>query len=54
MIIDHLTTSGSMDPGMLYEPPYTDEAPNGVGDVFELKQVQSLVSAIRSFEPRHA
>lgn len=52
LIIDHLTTSGSMDPAILYEPPYTDEAPNGVSDVFGLKQVQNIVSAIRGFEPR--
>jgi type I restriction enzyme R subunit len=54
MIIDHLTSSGSMDPEILYKPPFTDEAPNGVSDVFELKQVQDLVTAIRSFEPRYA
>ena len=54
MIIDHLTSSGSMDPELLYKPPFTDEAPKGVSDVFELKQVQNLVSAIRSFEPRYA
>jgi type I restriction enzyme R subunit len=54
MIVDHLTSSGSMDPELLYKPPFTDEAPNGVSDVFELKQVQNLVTAIRSFEPRYA
>ncbi|HWU91648.1 MAG TPA: DEAD/DEAH box helicase family protein [Sphingomicrobium sp.] len=54
MIIDHLTGSGSMDPALLYEPPFTDEAPNGVSDVFELKQVHGLVTAIRALEPRFA
>ncbi|WP_338501466.1 DEAD/DEAH box helicase family protein [Sphingomonas kaistensis] len=54
LIIDHLTSAGSMDPALLYEPPYTDEAPNGVSDVFDLTQVQNLVSAIRGLEPRYA
>jgi type I restriction enzyme, R subunit len=43
-----------MDPALLYEPPFTDEAPNGVSDVFELRQVQELVTAIRALEPRFA
>jgi len=54
MIIDHLTKSGAMDPALLYASPYTDELPNGVSDLFDEKQVQELVDAIASFEPRYA
>jgi len=54
LIIDHLTTSGSMDPGLLYEPPFTDGTPNGVSDVFDLTQAQAIVTAIRDINPRFA
>lgn len=54
MIVDHLTASGRMAPELLYAPPFTDESPNGVSDVFELKQVQNLVTAIQGLEPRFA
>ncbi len=52
MIIEHLTSSGSLDPALLYEPPFTDEAPNGVSDVFDMTQVRRLVGTLREFEPR--
>ncbi len=54
LIIDHLTTSGSMDPAVLYEPPFTDETPNGVSDVFDLSQAQAIVTTIRELNPRFA
>jgi type I restriction enzyme, R subunit len=33
-IIDHLTANGQMDPGLLYESPFTDYGPMGVGSIF--------------------
>ena len=54
LIVDHLTTSGSMDPALLYEPPFTDETPNGVSDVFDLVQAKAIVTAIRDLNPRFA
>jgi type I restriction enzyme R subunit len=47
MIIDHLTERGSMDPGLLYESPFTDVAPQGPNQVFEIDSLNRLVETIR-------
>ena len=52
MIVDRLTASARMEPGLLYTFPFTDTAPTGVSDVFALAQVEKIVSTIRAFEPR--
>jgi len=54
LVVDHLTVSGSMDPALLYAPPFTDATPNGVSDVFDLPQTQAIVTAIRDLAPRYA
>ena len=46
LIIDHLTQNGSMDPGLLYEPPFTDYAPAGVAGIFERDQEKAIVEAL--------
>lgn len=51
-IVDYLTASGRMDPGALYEPPFTDSAPNGVSDMFGDAVVAQIVDTIEQFEPR--
>lgn len=51
-ILDYLTTSGKMDPALLYEPPFTDAAPNGISDVFDGDVVTSIVATLEGFEPR--
>ena len=51
-ILDHLTASGTMDPALLYEPPFTDGAPNGVSDVFERDVVTTIVDTLADFGPR--
>jgi type I restriction enzyme R subunit len=48
MIVDHLTEKGSMDPGLLYESPFTDVAPQGPNQVFDLHRVKQLVEAIEA------
>ena len=53
-IIDQLTASGAMDPARLYEPPYTDSHPNGIGDVFPMPVIQKVIATVRAFEPRYA
>jgi type I restriction enzyme R subunit len=48
-IIDYLTQNGIMDPGMLYEPPFTDTHPEGLDGVFNDDEADNLVAIIRSF-----
>jgi len=47
MVIEHLTDQGTMDPGLLYEPPFIDVAPTGPEQVFDEASVARLVSVIR-------
>jgi type I restriction enzyme R subunit len=50
MIIDNLTRNGVMDPGLLYESPYTDYNPNGLSGIFpdgEAKKIVDILSMIR-------
>ena len=51
-IVEYLTSSGKMDPAALYEPPFTDAAPNGIGDVFDSASVALIVDTLDAFEPR--
>lgn len=49
MVIEHLTENGLMDPGLLYESPFTDIAPSGPEQVFSLQRAQKLVTIINDF-----
>jgi type I restriction enzyme R subunit len=46
MVIDHLTDQGVMDPGLLYEPPFTDVAPTGPDQLFDEENVARLFTKI--------
>jgi type I restriction enzyme, R subunit len=48
MIVEHLTAQGTMDPALLYEPPFTDIAATGPEHVFEPAKVASLVRTIET------
>ena len=48
MIVDHLTERGVMEPRQLYESPFTDIAPQGPDQVFDLKGVEQLFDVIAS------
>ncbi len=49
MIVDHMTEKGVMDPQLLYESPFTDVAPSGPEQVFDLKRTDKLIAAINGF-----
>ena len=46
LVIEHLTHQGTMDPGLLYEPPFTDIAPTGPEQVFDEPRIGKLFSRI--------
>ena len=49
MIIDHLTEKGVMDPGLLYESPFTDVSPLGPQEVFDLERAKRIIEVINDF-----
>lgn len=48
LIIDHLTHHGVMNPGLLYESPFTDINSQGPEGVFNPKQVDALISVLEN------
>jgi type I restriction enzyme R subunit len=54
LILDHLTERGAMDPGRLYESPFTDFDDQGVAGVFSLEDGRALVAALRDVRRRAA
>lgn len=48
-VIDYLTQNGIMNPGLLYEPPFTDLHHQGLDGVFEDDDANQIVSLVRSF-----
>ena len=53
LMIDHLTQHGIMDPGLLYESPFTDLNSLGIEGVFRQAEVQELVGILADVQ-RHA
>ena len=48
-IIDYLTQNGIMNPGLLYESPFTDIHYEGLDGVFEEDDADQIISLVRSF-----
>jgi type I restriction enzyme, R subunit len=48
MVIEHLTDQGSMDPALLYEPPFTYIAPTGPEKLFNEEKVTRLFTKIQA------
>ncbi len=47
LIVEELTRNGVMDPGRLFEPPYTDHAPTGPDLIFPEGDVDLIVQTLR-------
>ena len=47
LVIDYLTQNGAMPPERLYELPFTDFSPSGVGGVFSSAVAQDLIAIVR-------
>ncbi len=54
LIIDHLTERGAMDPRLLYESPFTDIDPMGIGGLFSERDVEEVVSILGAVRKRAA
>ncbi|WP_114201416.1 DEAD/DEAH box helicase family protein [Janibacter anophelis] len=52
LIVDELTTNGIVDPGRLFESPYTDHAPMGPDGLFDEGEVDSIVGILREVDGR--
>jgi type I restriction enzyme R subunit len=48
-IIDILTKNGMMNPGLLYEFPFTDSHPEGLDGIFNEDEADQIVAIVRSF-----
>ncbi len=46
LVVDYLTRNGAMDASLLFDPPFTDNAPQGPTQVFEMDRVTKLVTII--------
>lgn len=46
LIVEFLTRNGTMDAGQLFEPPFTDTAPQGPTQIFDSPAVQQIVDII--------
>jgi type I restriction enzyme R subunit len=46
LIIDRFTQDGGMAPGMLFEPPFTNNAPRGVTSLFDNDDARRIVAVI--------
>jgi type I restriction enzyme R subunit len=50
LVVEHLTANGTMDPGLLYEPPFTSISPGGPEALFRDADVDALIAAIRAVD----
>lgn len=48
MVIEHVTQNGTMDPGLLYESPFSDSFPDGPDGLFDERSVESFMKRVRS------
>ena len=54
MVIEHLTERGQMEPGLLYESPFTDFNPLGVAGLFSLADTNAVIEILQGVKARAA
>jgi type I restriction enzyme, R subunit len=54
VLIEHLTAEGIVDPGLLFESPFTDMDPLGVAGVFPEPEVREIVAILEDVKKRAA
>ena len=54
LIINYLTEHGAMEPGRLYESPFTDFSPLGVEGVFDSAEVTQLITVLTEIRTKAA
>lgn len=52
MIVAELTRNGVMEPGRLYESPFTDDHPRGVDELFSDGESDTIVDVLRDVRER--
>jgi type I restriction enzyme R subunit len=52
LVIDHLASTGTIEPRRFYESPYTDVAPEGPDGLFEPADVERLISVVHEIRQR--
>jgi len=52
MVIDHLASTGTIEPRRFYESPYTDLAPEGPDGLFEPADVDRLIGVVHDLRQR--
>ena len=50
LVVENLTVNGRMEPGQLYEPPFTSVATGGPESLFGDAEVDALIAAIRAVD----
>lgn len=48
IVIEHLTKNGIMDPGLLYDSPFSDKSPDGPDSVFENADAERFILRVRA------
>ncbi|CBE68943.1 MAG: hypothetical protein F9K13_11060 [Candidatus Methylomirabilis oxygeniifera] len=48
LVVDHLTEHGIVEPGALYESPFTDLTPRGPDGLFSMVQLDELLSTLEA------
>ena len=46
LVIKYLTRHGSMSPELLFQPPFTDNAPKGISSVFDMTKSRAVIAVI--------